>query len=71
MKPESIKAALLSYRSRFARSSKERQKTQTWIDFCNMRSVEQFKEAKEKIIEFITPDRRLPGSKRKDEWTNE
>ena len=53
MKPESIRAALLSYRTAFARSSKERQKTQTWIDFCNMPTVDQLKEAKEKIIDFV------------------
>ena len=54
VKPESTKAGgLLSYRSTFGRSEKEKQKTQSWIDFRNMPSVEQFKEAKEKTFDSV------------------
>ena len=50
---ESIKASLLSYRKTFRRSTKERQKTQTWVDFCNMPTVGQFKDAKQNIINYV------------------
>ena len=53
VKPESTKTGLLSYLSTFGRNGKEKQKTQSWIDFCNMPSVEQFKEAKEKTFDSV------------------
>ena len=46
IKPESVRLTMLSYRSTFNLSMKGRQKTQTWLDFCKMPTVDQFREDK-------------------------
>ena len=53
LKPESIKNTLLAYRSTFNRTAKERQKTQTWIDYCTMPTVDQFRETRSKILVYV------------------
>ena len=53
LKPESIKSTLTTYRKTFNRPAKERQKTQTWVDFCNMPTVNQFREVKSKILVYV------------------
>ena len=53
IKHESVRLTLLSYRSTFNLSMKGRQKTQTWLDFCKMPTVDQFRKDKAKICKFI------------------